>query len=352
MVAHLKADVIREVVEAVMQEDLDHPTLVASLHRGVQMRLKRGRDLGSIVQDLSTLNTTGRLDDGSLPLQVYLEMGLFMLKQAARAQSEGGKVLRGAIDRLLAAQTTGQGGPSFHWTTPASSFERITAGASSLLGIAWLEVGLAKSGAVARVRAAGGIGTAFLVAPGVLLTNHHVAFDPDSAAAQEEQVVVWFNHQEPAPGAHAIELLERTGIARPAEANREHDWALIRLAQPVALPVIALRPPPRPLEVDDRVCIIQHPEGGPKKISVHKNRVCDVNAGAGLVQYLTDTLGGSSGSPVFDARWDLVALHHAATSVRVDNDRLEHRNEGIAVEAVIRGIKAQCDAELCAALGL
>lgn len=350
MVAHLRSDVIREIFSAVLQE-LDHPTLVTSLHRGVQMQLKRGQDSASIVQDLNVLNTMGRLDDGSLPLQDYLETALFMLKQAARAQGEGGQVLRGALDRLMAAQTAAQGSAAFTWSAPATTPEQLTAGASSLLDIAWLEVGVAMSRAVARVKA-GGTGTAFLVAPALLLTNHHVAFKPGTAADRDADVVVWFNYQSPPPGGADIELLELKGTVRPGESSREDDWALVRLERPLDLTPIRLRRPARPLEVDDRVCIIQHPEGGPKKISVHKNQVRAVDAAKGLVQYLTDTLGGSSGSPVFDERWDLVALHHAAASVRVTNDQLEHRNEGIAVDAVIRGIRERCDAEVRAALGL
>lgn len=344
MVAHLKAAVINEVTGVVVHEGLDHPALLASQNQGVQVRLKGGRELGNIIQDVNALNRMGRLDDGSLPLQVYLESGLSILDHTARTHSKGAKTLRDALELLLASQSPQQAEPSFHWSAQATDLELLTAGTSSLLGIAWLEVGLAMSQAVARV-SAGGIGTAFLVAPSLLLTNHHVAFGFAGPPDRETEAVAWFHYQDPPPGGAAVELVELRGSVRPQEANRQHDWALIRLDRPPQLPPIRLRRPGKPLELNDRVCIIQHPEGGPKKISVHKNLVRSITDGR--VQYLTDTDKGSSGSPVFDERWDLVALHHAGKSVRVDNDRTENRNEGIAIETVIAGIRAQCSADLC-----
>ena len=35
-----------------------------------------------------------------------------------------------------------------------------------------------------------------------------------------------------------------------------------------------------------------------------------LNANGTRVRYATNTLGGSSGSPVFDLEWNLIALHH------------------------------------------
>jgi V8-like Glu-specific endopeptidase len=44
-----------------------------------------------------------------------------------------------------------------------------------------------------------------------------------------------------------------------------------------------------------------------------------VLVGEGRVQYLTDTLPGSSGSPVFDADWNVVALHHSGGWLKEPN---------------------------------
>ena len=62
--------------------------------------------------------------------------------------------------------------------------------------------------------------------------------------------------------------------------------------------------------------------------------------GEGRVQYLTDTLPGSSGSPVFDEQWNVVALHHSGGWLAEPNSASKttyYRNEGISIDRVIAG---------------
>jgi V8-like Glu-specific endopeptidase len=56
--------------------------------------------------------------------------------------------------------------------------------------------------------------------------------------------------------------------------------------------------------------IAQHPDGKPLKLAVDTESVIGVNANQTRVRYATNTEPGSSGSPVFDFDWNLVALHH------------------------------------------
>src|SRR4051794_13612949 len=95
------------------------------------------------------------------------------------------------------------------------------------------------------------------------------------------------------------------------------------------------------VKVDDYVNIIQHPGGLPKQIALYHNLV--VFVGGDRVQYLTDTLPGSSGSPVFDSRWRVVALHHKGGNVTepgAKRKRVFFRNEGIHVRALLKGLAA------------
>ena len=60
----------------------------------------------------------------------------------------------------------------------------------------------------------------------------------------------------------------------------------------------------------DFVTIVQHPGGQKKRVALRDNRIVDVFDA--FLHYAADTEPGSSGSPVFNDQWELVALHHAS----------------------------------------
>jgi endonuclease G len=69
--------------------------------------------------------------------------------------------------------------------------------------------------------------------------------------------------------------------------------------------------------------ILQHPGGKTLKMA---NGGVKQSSGA-WVEYEVDTLPGSSGSPVFNNRWELVALHSRAG--------IGQFNKGVAVAAIV-----------------
>ncbi len=91
------------------------------------------------------------------------------------------------------------------------------------------------------------------------------------------------------------------------------------------------------MTVGARLNIIQHPAMRPKEVAMHSNELTHMLTDA--IHYTTDTEGGSSGSPVFDNSWDLIALHHAAgdwnsaTSSWIDN-------EGMRIDRIIDDLQA------------
>ena len=231
-------------------------------------------------------------------------------------------------------------GGQFDWRGPANArslLEQVVSGRPSLVHVAHLAVGLDRARAVAKIaRADGGSGTGFLIDGGRLLTNHHVL--PDAAAAAGSSAI--FNFQK-AAGGHdePMEALplepERcfqtdveedfTVVGMPPAAER---WGSIQLRQ---------RQPAR----GDLVNIIQHPGGGPKQLGLSFDVIAFV--GAGRLQYLTDTLPGSSGAPVFDKEWNLVALHHSGgwlVEPGSSEKRVYYRNEGILVERILERLRA------------
>ncbi|HVI87273.1 MAG TPA: phospholipase D-like domain-containing protein, partial [Dongiaceae bacterium] len=103
--------------------------------------------------------------------------------------------------------------------------------------------------------------------------------------------------------------------------------------------------------------IIQHPEGGYKQLALRENQLVDVSDR--FLTYQTDTAPGSSGSPVYNDRWEVVGLHHSGVPARdaqgnilaVDGSRWTSEmgedkvkwvsNEGVRISQVIADLRAK-----------
>ncbi|HEX8452099.1 MAG TPA: trypsin-like peptidase domain-containing protein [Longimicrobium sp.] len=223
----------------------------------------------------------------------------------------------------------------WHGAPGSALEEKIIGSRSTLLPISFLEVGLARSRAVSRiVLADGSSGTGFLLNDALLLTNHHVVQD----AVEAENSVAEFNYQLTVRGnAAPVERL-RLDPTRAFATSAQDDWTIVGLervpadAKPLELRTVEIK-------VGDFVSIIQHPAGGYKQIGMFHNTVAYV--GEGRVQYLTDTLPGSSGSPVFNEHWQMVALHHSGGFIREPGTKASYyRNEGIHINRVIDGLRS------------
>ena len=86
--------------------------------------------------------------------------------------------------------------------------------------------------------------------------------------------------------------------------------------------------------VGDFVTIVQHPRGEKKQIALRENRIVDVLDS--FLHYEADTEPGSSGSPVFDDRWQVICLHHASARAPDRTELGGFVNEGIRT----RGLRA------------
>lgn len=119
--------------------------------------------------------------------------------------------------------------------------------------------------------------------------------------------------------------------------NEALDYAVVKIKGNAGMKWGCLKLKPIDVKVNDKVNIIQHPAGGPKQIAMNDNEVKYVDET--VVQYITDTLPGSSGSPVFNDNWQVIALHHSGGSIpEPSTNSIHFRNEGIRIGAVIKDI--------------
>jgi len=176
-----------------------------------------------------------------------------------------------------------------------------------------------------------GFGTGFMVAPGVLVTNFHVLPDIDVARRTQVQFDYEISVRSRTMESREFELLPDLFYIR----DKSLDFAFVAvsgtsrqhpadLADYSYLPLIdALGK----IRAESPVNIIQHPEGQQKQVVFRKSRLTPLpetqpgeTAATGVprdnvLQYSGDTKPGSSGSPVFNDRWEVVGLHHASVPV-------------------------------------
>lgn len=196
-------------------------------------------------------------------------------------------------------------------------FERLV-GEDDILPVSWLRTGTRVADAVALVRQPLPA-TGFLISDWLFMTNWHVLNSEDVAAESE----LFFKYEEDENGAispvKAACDPDRCYVSSPVDGL---DYAVVAL-RPLAdgtAPGQRFGRVPMIGSVGKAVLgqplnIIQHPDGKSRRVAFRNNKLLSLDDERLLV-YETDTLPGSSGSPVFNDRWQLVALHHASEGAR------------------------------------
>lgn len=200
--------------------------------------------------------------------------------------------------------------------------ERVIGATRDFLAIGFFEKGFGASRAVCRIvtnlgGGRRGLGTGFLVTPSLLMTNNHVLRSEDDA----NRSVADFNYQLTDSGIPLA--VERFGLKPDVFflTDKDLDFALVALeprsaagTAPASFGYCPLIAAEGKIIVRDPVNIVQHPKGELKQIVIRNNTLLDLPEDAGLdkfAHYETDTEQGSSGSPVFNDQWEVVALHHS-----------------------------------------
>lgn len=208
-----------------------------------------------------------------------------------------------------------------------NTLERVI-GAHNILGVVFLDLGVRAARTVGRVHIVmpggdRGFGTGFLVAPRLLLTNNHVL--PDVATARGS--FVEFNYQNGADGApqsSSVFQLQPDDFFLTDPDPKGLDFTLVAVAPVSREPQVPLsRFGYNPLsaakgKINKGECIniIQHPNGEPKQLALQENKLVDRLDR--FLHYETDTMPGSSGSPLYNNQWEIVGLHHSGVPAMKD----------------------------------
>jgi V8-like Glu-specific endopeptidase len=217
--------------------------------------------------------------------------------------------------------------------TTADVLEKII-GEDTLRPIAFLQKGIEVSHPVSYIQTRSSheswSGTGFLVTEDLLLTNNHVLPSADIL----QNTIFRFNYEDDFQG-HAQPSDEYSAKSGGLFlTNQNLDYTLVQLDRKPGKKWGWLPLSPRTIQLRERVNIIQHPAGRPKEISFQNNFVEYI--GGDVVQYITSTLNGSSGSPVLNDGWEVVALHHSGGNIlEPTTQRRYFRNEGILVETIL-----------------
>ncbi len=232
--------------------------------------------------------------------------------------------------------------------------ERVLNEAEEFLSVLFVKRAAIVNKSVGRIVARGtrqGFGTGFLVAPGVLITNHHVLgteLDARNAAVQ-------FDYEL---NARYRQLSSETFEFRPQDlffSDRSLDFALVAVAetgldQGYSLNDYGYLPLDEKvgkIRAEAPVNIIQHPQAGLKQVVFRSSKIFPLpseldpgNSYSGksidtAAHYSGDTKPGSSGSPVFNDTWEVVALHHSAVAEMDAQGRMRMKDGSFKLPADI-----------------
>ncbi len=260
---------------------------------------------------------------------------LLPIVRSALLSREGGTVVVAPTDiratRVVAANL-------------APGLERVLS-STRFQSLSWYRTGLERCRAVAQIenQTQDGIGTGFLIdgrrlhpdlPATVLMTNGHVipeavepadaviafrGLDEDGTRQRFQVIRTWWYQQSERPGLDTA-LLELDDYPRN-----------------VSPAPLAARLPVLDEAGTQRAYLIGHPNQLENpQFSLQDNVILDYDDT--YVHYRAPSERGSSGSPVFDSGWSLIALHHAGG---FDTPRLKNKggtyaaNEGIALSAIV-----------------
>jgi V8-like Glu-specific endopeptidase len=235
---------------------------------------------------------------------------------------------------------------------PGDAFtpEGIVDGDDSLWS-SFLAGGLRTTSAVARVavlrpgQPPKPVGTAVLISDRLVLSNAHVFLDAETAA----ELTLEFDYEytdsgiERSPtrakldpsGFFCIDEDLDFGVVALADASVAEERHQVQLIESTAKVLLG-----------ERLNVIHHPGGDRKRISIRANLL--VSEDDKWLRYTSDTRSGSSGSPVFNDQWEMVALHHGGIPdpKNLGDIDASSANEGARVSRIVARLRDVPDTQV------
>jgi endonuclease G, mitochondrial len=214
-----------------------------------------------------------------------------------------------------------------------SELERVING-SDFIPIWFLSRGCELRRTVARISvrlsSRTSYGTGFLIGPGVLITSFHVLDFTDIQGEPIDKILakvtVEFDYEEKFDGSMQNSVsfaLDYESLLLTSRWN-DLDYVVVALKRRSKDEAIAiddfgynrLAGDLGKIAKGEPVYIIQHPNGQPKQLVLQNNRLIDRDDHLPYLTYEADTNFGTSGAPVYNAQWEVIALHHSAEVAR------------------------------------
>lgn len=220
---------------------------------------------------------------------------------------------------------------------------------SDLFPISYLQSGFNVGNSICRIALSDrvgrilGYGTGFLISPSIIITNNHVLDRKDTALYS----IAEFNCQLDENNLPCRSASFRLDPDKLFITDKRLDFTIVAVKESSGdkrrltdFGYLELSPNKQNIIENEYVSIIQHPKGGPKAVTVRENKVKFLMDD--FIHYLTDTEPGSSGSPVFNDQWKVIALHHSGVPDPNDNTQWI-ANEGIRISSILDNLNMRMD---------
>ncbi|WP_371614350.1 trypsin-like peptidase domain-containing protein [Streptomyces sp. NBC_00454] len=363
---YLSHDDVVQLRDTAVEAGLSDPALRSLLFAGILPKYRGSLPIlaapGQQVQsDLNEMNRVERLIDGTVPLAVWLRNASDQLTDAAardvilKAQDRVARDAAGEPD-VAPDVPTGETKEEIVFRDDTVPFGFLSGGALAGDSVARIKVLPYQGGALLQPLALPHSGTGWLIAPDLLVTNHHVV-NARKRTDGQQQVADPADLRLQAQGSRSrFDYLseddtdvEEVQASELVAWDEELDYAVLRLtgaplrltdAQPRPFLHVATEPLAVAKDAPVALNIIQHPGGEPKRIALRNNLAFEADDMD--VRYFTDTRGGSSGSPVLTDDWTVVALHRGTrrvSDVSFQGKSTAFVNVGTQLSAIMRHLR-------------